>query len=232
MSKALDSLARLARGYAQFQATTYPENRTLYQELFERGQAPETMVIACCDSRADPAIIFDAQPGELFVVRNVANLVPPYEPHGDYHGTSAALEFAVTSLAVRNIVVLGHAKCGGIRAFLEGTFDPAASGAFIGKWMGIMKVARGEVLAQTRGQSSAERQRALELASIVTSLENLATFPFVRAAVEAGRLHLHGAYFSIASGQLTVYRPEQGDFVPFADAVAAATAAESEDGAA
>jgi len=219
VSKTFDNLAQLARGYAQFQSTTYPENRALYQELFERGQAPETMVIACCDSRADPAMIFDARPGELFVVRNVANLVPPYEPHGDYHGTSAALEFAVTGLAVRNIVVLGHAKCGGIKALLEDTFDPAAAGAFIGKWMGIMKVARGEVLAQTRGQSSAERQRALELASIVTSLDNLMTFPFVQDAVEVGRLHLHGAYFSIASGELTVYRPESGDFVPFAEVV-------------
>ena len=217
----MENLARLARGYAQFRATTYAEKQTLYRALFEQGQRPESMIIACCDSRADPATIFNASPGELFVVRNVANLVPPFEPLGDYHGTSAAIEFAVTGLGVRNILVLGHAKCGGIQAFLEGAFDPGAGGAFIGKWMGIAKAARGEVLARTRGQSAAERQQAMELASIGTSLDNLMTFPFVRERVAAGRLFLHGAYFSIASGELTVCRPEVGDFVPFLKAARA-----------
>ncbi|MBM3525519.1 MAG: carbonic anhydrase, partial [Alphaproteobacteria bacterium] len=181
----------------------------------DEGQTPSIMVIACCDSRVDPATIFSAGPGELFVVRNVANLVPPWEPHGDYHGTSAALEFAVTSLGVRDIVVLGHGQCGGIGAFLANLHGRGASGGFIGKWMSLLNAARGEAL-RTAAESPDELQRALEFAGIRQSLDNLRTFPFVREGLDNGSLRLHGGWFAIASGKLLAMDQSSGVFEPVA----------------
>jgi carbonic anhydrase len=181
--------------------------------LAEEGQAPEIMLIGCCDSRVSPEVIFDASPGELFVARNVANLVPPFETQGDFHGTSAALEFAVQALRVKHIVVLGHARCGGIRAFADDS-APLSPGDFIGRWVSLIGPA-AERVGPRRGDFS-EYLTRLELATVEQSLENLMTFPCVRILVERGKLHLHGAYFGVASGVLLVRDPVTKAFVPAA----------------
>ncbi|MGD9867369.1 MAG: carbonic anhydrase, partial [Hyphomicrobiales bacterium] len=179
--------------------------------LAERGQRPGVMVIGCCDSRAAPETIFDAGPGELFVVRNVANLVPHYAPDGEHHGTSAALEFAVMALRVAHIVVLGHGGCGGIAAALETEHEPMSPGDFIGKWIGMI-----EPLAKSVDPSlpPAGRQLALEEASVINSLANLRSFPCVRILEERGKLQLHGAHFAIATGQLRALDETTGKFGP------------------
>src|ERR1700736_4695535 len=165
----------LLDGYQAFTTQRLPPEQTRYRELSERGQSPEIMVIGCCDSRVSPEVIFDARPGELFVVRNVANLVPPYEPDGSYHGVSAALEFAVGALRVKHIVVLGHGRCGGVRAFAEGS-APLSPGDFIGKWMSLIAPAVRKL--GPRGDVPPEHYLArLEQASIVNTLDNLLTFP-------------------------------------------------------
>jgi len=169
-------------------------------------------VIACCDSRAAPETIFDAGPGELFVLRNVANLVPPYAPDDRHHGTSAALEFAVQSLKVKNIVVMGHGRCGGIHAALNPSAEPLSPGDFIGQWMGLVAPA-AEVVASNTLMTPAERQTALERISIRYQIQNLRTFPCVRILEEKGRLALHGAWFDISEGELWVMDAETGDFV-------------------
>ena len=169
-------------------------------------------MIACCDSRAAPETIFDCGPGELFVVRNVANLVPPYTPDGEHHGTSAALEFAVQSLKVENIVVMGHGRCGGIAAVLDQESEPLSPGDFIGRWMNLVQPA-AEVIAANTLLTASERQRAMERVSIRFSLQNLRTFPCVSILEGKGRLTLHGAWFDISTGELWVMNPETGDFV-------------------
>ncbi|MDQ4136684.1 MAG: carbonic anhydrase [Pseudomonadota bacterium] len=202
---------RLIAGYRSFLAGRLPSERSRFAALAEKGQRPEVMVIGCCDSRVSPEVIFDASPGELFVVRNVANLVPPYAPDGDYHGTSAALEFAVQALKVKHIVILGHARCGGIQAFAEGA-APLSTGDFIGKWMTIVAPA-AERLGPKEGEDYLAR---LEQAAIAQSLDNLMTFPYVAERVAAGQLFLHGAYFGVATGVLLVRNPEDGTFAPAA----------------
>jgi carbonic anhydrase len=202
---------RLIEGYRSFLGHRFPQERSRYETLGEHGQSPEVMVIGCCDSRVSPEVIFDASPGELFVVRNVANLVPPYEREGAYHGTSAALEFAVQALKVRHILVLGHARCGGIRAFADES-APLSPGDFIGRWMSLIGPA-GEKVGPRTGDF-AEYLTRLELASIEHSLDNLMTFPCVRILVERGRLQLHGAYFGVATGMLMVRDPATGVFAP------------------
>lgn len=197
-------IPELMLGYRTFLQQQYPREAEIYQALADRGQAPRTMIIACCDSRVDPSRIFSAKPGQLFIVRNVANLVPPFEPYGNHHGTSAALEFAVTGLRVENIVVLGHARCGGVRAFIQGLSQPTPGDSFIGKWISLLKPAWGEVVRTGARLDEEARQSALEHASIVGSLDNLRTFPFVRERIEKGTLRLHGAFFDIATGELTV----------------------------
>jgi carbonic anhydrase len=210
----MHDISELVDGYRRFLDGRYPEEAALYRSLAERGQSPKVMIIACCDSRADPAAIFNAGPGQLFIVRNVANLVPPFEPHGDYHGTSAALEFAVTGLQVETILVMGHARCGGIQALLEGAYEKNAEHGFIGRWMSILRSARSDVMKQSAGESEADKQRALEHAGVRQSLENLLTFPFVRERVTDGRLRLRGAYFGIADGRLLGLDPDSGQFRP------------------
>lgn len=205
-------VSELIDGYHRFLKGRYPEEAELYKALAETGQSPKTMIIACCDSRVDPAAIFSAGPGRLFIVRNVANLVPPFEPNGDYHGTSAALEFAVTSLEVENILVMGHGRCGGIRAFLEGLYEKPSKRSFIDSWMSLLNPARTEALRDCAGQPFEVQQRALEHASIRHSIENLKTFPFVRERLDDGRLRLRGAFFDIAEGRLMAMDPESGQF--------------------
>jgi carbonic anhydrase len=199
----------LLSGYRNFMANGYSADR--YRALAREGQAPRTMVIACCDSRAAPETIFDAGPGELFVVRNVANLVPPYKPDGEHHGTSAALEFAVQSLKIRQILVMGHGRCGGIRAALNPAGEPLSPGDFIGKWMSQLKP-ETEAVVDNRLMTPGEKQTALERISIRHSIQNLLTFPCVRILHEKGRMSLHGAWFDISTGELWVMNQATGDF--------------------
>ena len=180
----------------------------MFELLADEGQAPRVLVIACADSRVDPGMIFDAAPGELFVVRNVANLVPPYHPDGSYHGTSAALEFAVRVLQVADIIVVGHALCGGIRALLHGAPPEAAD--FVVPWMQIAAPARARALACDDGR---DQQLVCEQAGVALSLEHLHGYPWIAERVAAGTLQLHGAHFDIRSGVLAVLRCD-GSFVP------------------
>jgi carbonic anhydrase len=192
----------LLEGYKAFATQRLPTEQNRYRELSVKGQSPETMVIGCCDSRVSPEVIFDAGPGELFVVRNIANLVPTYQPDENAHGVSAALEFAVTVLKVKHIVVLGHAQCGGIRAFID-KIKPLSPGDFIGKWMSMF-IKPGEVVEQREHETMAQFVERIEKAAVFRSLENLMTFPFVRKAVESGQMQTHGAYFGVAEGTLFV----------------------------
>jgi len=202
---------RLLNGYRNFMTGRYQSESARYKNLARDGQRPEIMVIACCDSRAAPETIFDVGPGELFVVRNVANLVPPYAPDGEFHSTSAALEFAVQSLKVRNIVVMGHGRCGGIRAALDPNSEPLSPGDFIGKWMSLIGPA-AEVVANNSMMTASERQTALERISIRFSLANLRTFPCVRILEERGKINLYGAWFDISTGELWTMNRTTGDF--------------------
>ena len=207
---------RLTKGYRAFLEGRFAVERGRYQTLANSGQSPSIMVIGCVDSRVSPEVIFDAAPGELLVARNVANLVPRYEPPAEedpshQHGTSAALEFAVRALRVRHIVVLGHAFCGGIRAFVSED-APLSSSDFIGRWMSQIAPA-AEAVTEPKGETDTYL-RQLEFASVELSLRNLMTFPFVKSAVEKGELLLHGAFFGVASGKLLVRSPRTGAFEP------------------
>src|SRR5215207_3689461 len=207
---------RLTEGYRAFLKGRFAGERARYEMLAEAGQRPEIMVIGCVDSRVSPEVIFDASPGELLVVRNVANLVPPYEPDGDsQHGTSAALEFGVQALRVKHIIVLGHEFCGGIRAFADEQ-EPLSPGDFIGNWMSQIAPAAESIGACGKHDRAAYLRR-LEFASVELSLKNLMTFPFVRALVERGNLEVHGAYFGVATGRLLVRDLETGRFEPVTD---------------
>jgi carbonic anhydrase len=189
----------LIEGYRRFRAAGWQEHRRLFKELAARGQSPRAMVITCSDSRLDPQLIFGTAPGEVFVVRNVAALVPPYEPDTAYHGTSAALEFAVRVLKVEHIIVMGHAQCGGIGALLRGAGEGGAD--FVKHWMEIATPARERALMMTEGD--AERAQTLcEHEAVKVSLDHLMTFPWVRERVESGDMALHGWYFGIESGEL------------------------------
>jgi carbonic anhydrase len=199
---------RLIEGYRRFRAETWPREKARFEELAEQGQRPRTMVIACSDSRVDPQMIFSAGPGELFVVRNVANLVPPYMPDAAFHGTSAAVEFGVRVLGVRDLVVMGHALCGGVKALLEGV--PPAAGDFVAGWITIAEKARAAAL---RCDDPEAQQEAAEHEAVRISLANLMTFPWVAEAVAAGRLTLHGAHFGVATGRLLLLQPD-GSFAP------------------
>jgi carbonic anhydrase len=192
----------LLDGHRTFTSQRLPTEQSRYRELSERGQSPAVMVIGCCDSRVSPEVIFDAGPGELFVVRNVANLVPVFQPDGGAHGVSAALEYAVQVLRVKHIVVLGHAQCGGIRAFVD-DIDPLSPGDFIGRWM-AMFIKPGEQVGQRAHETRQDFTTRIEKAAVFRSLENLMTFPFVRTLVESGEMNLHGAYFGVAEGSLFV----------------------------
>ncbi len=201
---------RLIEGYNTFATQRLPTEQARYRELSRVGQSPETMVIGCCDSRVSPEVIFDAGPGELFVVRNVANLVPPYAPDGGAHGVSAALEFAVQVLRVKHIVVLGHAQCGGVRAFID-KIAPLSPGDFIGRWMSLF-VKPGEIVEQREHESIQQFVTRIEKAAVLRSIENLMTFPCVNILAGRGKLHLHGAYFGVAEGSLSVLNQDTKEF--------------------
>ena len=203
----------LADRFRRFKYRHFAPNIDHYEELADNGQNPEYMVVSCCDSRVDPETIFSAMPGELFVVRNVANLVPPYETLGKYHGVSAALEFAVLNLRVKHIVVLGHSGCGGIRACLDSGAARQTEAEFIANWMAMLDDARAKVEAERPKATPAEQRRALEMEAVKTSLANLRTFPCVQILEGKGRIALHGAYFDIASGTLTTFNAATNTFV-------------------
>lgn len=204
---------RLSDGYQAFLDGRFHNERKRYEKLAEIGQSPEILLIGCCDSRCSPELIFDAGPGEMFVIRNVANLVPPYEGDAEassYHGTSAAIEFAVNALNVKHIVVLGHASCGGVKAVFDNS-EPLTKIDFVGKWMSqITPVA--EALPRTGDRATDVRR--LEWAVVEHSLHNLLTFPSIRRRVEDGQVELHGAYFGVATGLLFLRDPNTGEFAP------------------
>ena len=200
----------LIDGYRRFRETGWTRERERWSRLAQ-GQSPKVMVIACSDSRVDPNQIFDASPGEMFVVRNVANLVPPFETTPGRHGVSAALEFAVTQLQVEEVIVMGHGSCGGCAAALTGQFDeaPHGEGHFIADWIELLRPARDKVRSEL-----GDDFHAMELESVKVSLANLRTFPFVAGREADGRLTLHGAYFAIADGELRVLDDASGEFRP------------------
>ena len=200
----------LVEGYHRFRSDAYVRQKARFDALASEGQSPPVMIISCCDSRVDPATVFDTVPGQVFALRNVANLVPPYETGGGLHGVSAAIEFGVLGLAVSHIVVLGHAQCGGITAALKGGDFGQSGQSFIDGWVDIVRAARDDVLAR----SPADPQRELELAAIKVSMSNLRTFPFIAEQEQAGTLRLHGAYFGIADGVLHVLDERTGVFLP------------------
>ena len=205
---------QLIDGYRAFLIGRLRHEQDRYRGLAESGQSPQIMVIGCCDSRVSPEVIFDARPGELFVVRNVANIVPPYAPDGHAHGVSAALEFGVGALKVRHIVVLGHARCGGVKAFAEDA-EPLSPGDFIGNWMKLMSPA-AEKLGPRGTLSRDEYLTRLEQANVVNSIDNLMTFPRLRTVIERRQVLVHGAYFGVATGQLSVRDPATEKFVQVA----------------
>ena len=201
---------QLISGYRTFSAQRLPTEQSRYRELANSGQSPEVMVFGCSDSRVSPEVIFDAGPGELFVVRNVANLVPPYAPDGEAHGVSSALEFAVQVLKVKHIVVLGHAQCGGIKALVQPS-APLSPSDFIGKWMSLL----GPTLNSTPrhpDESEPDYITRMEKRAVSTSLDNQMTFPCVKIQVERGKMQLHGAYFGVAHGSLSILDRTTGEF--------------------
>ena len=209
----MKGFGNLLEGYQRFRENRFEAERQRWRELAE-GQSPRAIIIACCDSRADPATIFDTDPGEIFVVRNVANLVPPYEPNGGRHGVSAALEFAVTQLKVPEVMVMGHERCGGIAAALTGCFHGAGpgEGGFVHRWMEQIDAPAAEI-AGTHGTGE-DAARMLEEVAIRQSLANLRSFPFVTQREAAGELAILGCHFSIAEGRLYVLDEAEERFRP------------------
>ena len=204
----------LIQRYHGWKATTYEENRDWYRRLATDGQRPRAMVVSCCDSRVHVTSIFGADQGEFFIHRNIANLVPPYNPDGDHHGTSAAVEYAVTTLKVAHLIVLGHSQCGGVQgcnAMCSGEApELERKTSFVGTWLDILRPGYERVAHLPQ----AERIAALERAAIVSSLENLLTFPFVKAAVEAGDMTLHGLWTDLGAGGLEQFDAASGGFAP------------------
>ena len=198
----------LIEGHRRFLRDRHARERGRYMQLAELGQAPTAMVIACCDARADVSTIFDAEPGDLFILRNVANLVPPYEPEGKYHGTSAGIEFAVQGLKVPHLIILGHSRCGGVAAYRHRVRDKVAESGFIGSWLTMLddlKIDESEIF-------EFGDETAFEFAAIRSSLANLRTLPFVKKREEEGLLSLHGLHFDLASGSLLSLDHDRGSF--------------------
>ncbi|MHA6264796.1 carbonic anhydrase [Arenibacterium sp. CAU 1754] len=203
----------LVQRYHGWKATTYEENKVWYRRLASEGQHPRAMVISCCDSRVHVTSIFGADQGEFFIHRNIANLVPPYEPDGDHHGTSAAVEYAVTVLKVAHLIVLGHSQCGGVQGCMDMCKGHApeleVKESFVGRWMDILRP-KYELVSDIK--DTGEQIRALEHQAVVASLENLMTFPFIKSAVEDGSLSVHGLWTEIGEGGLESYDPKTQKF--------------------
>lgn len=206
----MQEMQKFIHGFRSFQEDYFSEDRELFDRL-KQGQRPRVVLIGCSDSRVDPSMMVRSEPGELFIVRNVANLVPPCEHDHSYHGVSAALEYAVCHLEVEHIIILGHSCCGGIRSLMEG-IPAEKNGEYISKWVSIAERAKQQVLATFAEAPPEQQAKACEHASILVSLENLLTFPWIRERVEADTLDLHGWYFDIESGNLYSYQPASGKF--------------------
>lgn len=202
----------LIEGFARFRGNHFSAEDVMYRNLVEQGQTPKVLIVGCCDSRVDPALIFDCAPGDLFVIRNVANLVPPAEGRAGHHGTTAALEYGVRNLCVEHIVVLGHAQCGGIATLMK-TAGNTDSESFIDDWMKLAEEARVSVARELASANDAQRQHECEKRAILVSLQNLRTFPWITERVAAGSLTLHGWYFDIEQGQLLGYEEDSRQFV-------------------
>jgi len=207
----MTSPEHLIAGFHRFRESHFADDDALYKQLVQEGQTPKILVVACCDSRVDPSLVFNCDPGDLFVIRNVANLVPPLEDHHGHHGTTAAIEYGVNYIGVEHIIVLGHAHCGGIDALIRAG-GVCASGSYIDDWMCLAESARAEVMAEMPHATVEEKVRACEQRGILVSLQNLKTFPWIRERVEKGTLMLHGWYFDIEHGQLLRYDPATRDF--------------------
>lgn len=209
----MPEFAKLVDGYHRFRETVYPAQRERFNQLATKGQKPELMVIACSDSRVDPAQVFDVDPGQIFVVRNVAALVPPFETTSGLHGVSAAVEFAVQVLEVKQIVVLGHGRCGGCQAALTGALDGNApgDGGFVANWISLLRPA-GKSIEATMGTNGREAEKSMEQAAVKISLDNLRSFPFISQKEAAGSLTLRGTHFAIEHGRLAVLDHTTGRF--------------------
>ncbi|WP_028452314.1 carbonic anhydrase [Chitinilyticum aquatile] len=214
----MEEIGKFIGGFRRFQHKYFGEHSSDLFDDLKRGQHPKTLVIGCSDSRVDPALLTDSDPGDLFVVRNVANLVPPYEKDGAYHGVSSAIEYAVCELEVRHIVVLGHSACGGISALMKG-YAAKTEANFVGRWVQIAQSAREQVLAELAHKTEAQQLRACEMAAIIVSLDNLMSFPFIAERVEAGKLSLIGWYFDIEKGSLYDFSQENNVFQPLVTAL-------------
>ncbi|MBB5020471.1 carbonic anhydrase [Chitinivorax tropicus] len=208
----MDDLSKFLQGFHRFKQKYFADDKALYERLTQEGQKPSTLVIGCCDARVDPALITDCAPGDMFVIRNVANLVPPREVGPTNQGVSAALEFGVSVLNVERIIVLGHAHCGGIASLMKDDMGTASAG-YLARWIGIAEPARQRVWEEFADKPIEEQIRACEMASILVSLNNLLTFPWIRERVEQGQLNLHGWYFDIEQGDLLGYHPPSGEFI-------------------
>ncbi len=197
----MNELEKLVAGFRQFRKRYYEDEPELFRQLINKGQSPKALVIACCDSRVHPAQVMDTDPGDIFVVRNVANVVPPYQDDGKSHGTSAAIEFAVKHLGVKHIIIFGHGQCGGVRSLMEGKHQDHKHG-FIDAWMDIVAPAREKVIREHSDASFDDQCRACERAVIEISVNNLMTFPWIREMVARNCLYVHGWYFDIEQGIL------------------------------
>lgn len=207
----MEDIEKFVRGFSRFQQQYFSDSHALYDSL-RAGQKPATLLIGCCDSRVDPMLLTGSEPGDLFVVRNIANLVPPCTPTAP-PGVSSAIEFAVCNLEVERVIVLGHARCGGIRA-LMGPRTPVAETDFVGQWMKIAEPVARQVRHTLAHRGPDEQHKACEMASILHSLDNLLTYPWLKRRVEEGKLKLHGWYFDIESGALMAYSARQQQFLP------------------
>ncbi len=200
----------LLDGFRKYRERYFAKHPEVYRDLLAQGQSPRFAVVACSDSRVDPAIVLQTEPGDIFAVRNVAALVPPYEQHGQYHGTSAALEFAVTELGVSHVIIIGHAQCGGVANMVHKEEGNQTGGTFLTGWTDLLRAARARALADNPALTGDALLAASERQSVLVSLENLATFPFIGAAVAAGTLHIHGWYLNIFGGTLEIWDPDKG----------------------
>lgn len=207
----MEPLNKLIEGFKEFKQRYYVAEPELYEELVDKGQSPKTLVIACCDSRVHPAQVLNTSPGDIFVVRNVANLVPPFEDDGKSHGTSAAIEFGVRYLRVKHIIVFGHGQCGGIKSLMEGGVG-TEHGSFIDPWMSTAVPARDTILNDHADESFEEQCHLCEQAVIEVSMKNLLSFPWIKSRVDAGELAVHGWYFDIKNGTLNELNQQEGTF--------------------
>jgi len=208
----MDPIDKLTAGYREFRDGRFQAQRARYENLVDEGQNPRVAIVACADSRVDPAIVLQADPGDLFIIRNVANLVPPYEREGDYHGTSAALEYAVQHLQVEHLIVLGHAHCGGVRSLFQEQTHDAEGNHFVAPWMSLVRSAYLRVEGTMPDAPQEVKARHCEQAAVLVSLENLMTFAFIRERVSEWQLRLHGWYIDIRSCTLHIYNPMEQRF--------------------